>query len=49
MKDRYLETLNTIGQKGTKTIVFPFPTEIMEFIKKISKNESKNCKYIFNY
>ncbi len=40
MQLRYLETLNTIGQKGTKTIVFPFPTEIMEFIKKISKKES---------
>ena len=40
MQLRYLETLNTIGQKGTKTIVFPFPTEIMEFIEKISKKES---------
>ncbi len=34
---RYLETLNNIGQKGTKTIVFPFPTEILDILKDIKK------------
>ncbi len=40
MQLRYLETLNTIGQKGTKTIVFPFPTEIMDFLGKIKEEKS---------
>jgi len=30
---RYLETLTTIGHQNAKTIVFPFPTEIMEIFK----------------
>ncbi len=30
---RYLETLTTIGNQNAKTIVFPFPTEIMEIFK----------------
>ncbi|NPA54630.1 MAG: slipin family protein [Aquificae bacterium] len=36
---RYLETLNSIGQKGTKTIVFPFPTEVLEIIEALKKKE----------
>lgn len=36
---RYLETLNNIGQKGTKTIVFPFPTEVMELINSLKDNK----------
>ncbi len=32
---RYLETLNNIGQKGTKTIVFPFPTEVLDLVNVI--------------
>jgi regulator of protease activity HflC (stomatin/prohibitin superfamily) len=30
---RYLETLTNIGQQNAKTIVFPFPTELMEIFK----------------
>ncbi len=30
---RYLETLTTIGHQNAKTIVFPFPTEMMEIFK----------------
>ena len=30
---RYLETLTTIGHQNAKTIVFPFPTELMEIFK----------------
>jgi regulator of protease activity HflC (stomatin/prohibitin superfamily) len=36
---RYLETLNNIGQKGTKTIVFPFPTEVLDLINSLKKNK----------
>ncbi|WP_457626207.1 slipin family protein [Persephonella sp.] len=35
MQLRYLETLNTIGQKNAKTIVFPFPTELMSFFESL--------------
>ncbi len=38
---RYLETLNNIGQKGTKTIVFPFPTEVMELIENFKEKKKK--------
>lgn len=31
---RYLETLHTIGLQNTKMVVFPFPFEFVEFIKK---------------
>ncbi|NPA58395.1 MAG: slipin family protein [Aquificae bacterium] len=37
MQLRYLETLNTIGQKNAKTIVFPFPTELSAMLEKLSK------------
>ncbi len=40
MQLRYLETLNTIGQKNAKTIVFPFPTELMSFIEELKKNRA---------
>ncbi len=30
---RYLETLSTIGHQNAKTIVFPFPTEMLELFK----------------
>ncbi|SNZ08188.1 SPFH domain, Band 7 family protein [Persephonella hydrogeniphila] len=40
MQLRYLETLNTIGQKNAKTIVFPFPTELMSFFESLNtKNQ----------
>ncbi len=39
MQLRYLETLNTIGQKNAKTIVFPFPTELMGFIESLRQKE----------
>ncbi len=39
---RYLETLNNIGQKGTKTIVFPFPTEVMELIETFKEKRKKS-------
>ena len=41
MQLRYLETLNTIGQKNAKTIVFPFPIEITDFLGSI-KNQNSN-------
>ena len=31
---RYLETLHTIGLRNSKTLVFPFPFELMEFLGK---------------
>ena len=31
---RYLETLHTIGLQNTKMVVFPFPFEFVEFMKK---------------
>lgn len=31
---RYLETLNNIGANSANTIVFPFPTELVEFFTK---------------
>ncbi|MBK3332586.1 slipin family protein [Persephonella atlantica] len=40
MQLRYLETLNTIGQKNAKTIVFPFPTELMSFLEELKKNRA---------
>ncbi|ACO04844.1 MAG TPA: slipin family protein [Persephonella sp.] len=39
MQLRYLETLTTIGQKNAKTIVFPFPTEMLEFLDKFKKTD----------
>ena len=39
---RYLETLNNIGQKGTKTIVFPFPTEVMELIESFKEKRKES-------
>ncbi len=42
MQLRYLETLTTIGQKNTKTIVFPFPTEMLEFIDKFKNSNNSN-------
>ncbi len=33
---RYLETLHTIGLQNAKTIIFPFPFELAEFMKKKS-------------
>ena len=35
---RYLETLNSIGSKNAKTIVFPFPTELMEMFNTLRKS-----------
>ncbi|WP_457639009.1 slipin family protein [Persephonella sp.] len=40
MQLRYLETLNSIGQKNAKTIVFPFPTELMSFIEELKKKNN---------
>jgi len=40
MQLRYLETLNSIGQKNAKTIVFPFPTELINFLQQ-PKTEKK--------
>ncbi|RLJ71156.1 SPFH domain-containing protein [Hydrogenivirga caldilitoris] len=37
---RYLETLHTIGLQNTKTVIFPFPFEFVEFIGK--KREGKD-------
>ncbi|WP_457621876.1 slipin family protein [Persephonella sp.] len=39
MQLRYLETLTTIGQKNAKTIVFPFPTEMLEFVEKFKRSD----------
>ncbi len=38
---RYLETLSTIGHNNAKTIIFPFPTELLDIfeIKKVKKEE----------
>jgi len=34
---RYLQTLKEVsGQQGTHTIVFPFPSEIMNFLGKLA-------------
>jgi len=41
MQLRYLETLNSIGQKNAKTIVFPFPTEFTTWIEQIRNSSSK--------
>ncbi|NPA17531.1 slipin family protein [Persephonella sp.] len=38
MQLRYLETLNSIGQKNAKTIVFPFPTELINFVQQLKDN-----------
>lgn len=34
---RYLQTLAAIGENNAKTIVFPFPTQLMDVINKIAK------------
>ncbi len=39
MQLRYLETLTTIGQKNAKTIVFPFPTEMLEFLERFKEKD----------
>ena len=39
MQLRYLETLTTIGHKNAKTIIFPFPTEMLEFLDKFKKKD----------
>ncbi len=36
---RYLETLTTIGQNNAKTIVFPFPTEMLNLFEPFQKKE----------
>ncbi len=35
---RYLETLHTIGLQNTKTVIFPFPFEFLEFMRKKEKD-----------
>ncbi len=40
MQLRYLETLNTIGQNNAKTIIFPFPTELMSFLEELKKDRA---------
>ncbi len=35
---RYLETLHTVGLQNSKVVVFPFPFEFVEFVKKKKKD-----------
>src|SRR5690606_5125496 len=37
MQLRYLGTLNTIGMQNNSTIVFPFPTEMGQLLKKMAE------------
>ncbi len=39
---RYLETLTTIGQNNAKTIVFPFPTEMLNLFEPFQNKEKQN-------
>lgn len=37
MQLRYLQTLAGIGENNAKTIVFPFPTQLMDMLSKLTK------------
>jgi regulator of protease activity HflC (stomatin/prohibitin superfamily) len=37
---RYLETLTTIGHNNAKTIIFPFPTEMLNIFDTFNKKEN---------
>ncbi|MGC8729745.1 MAG: SPFH domain-containing protein, partial [Elusimicrobiales bacterium] len=43
MQLRYLETLSTIGQYNSNTIVLPLPLELLDILKNV-KTDKKECE-----